>query len=119
MLEVDFSKAKVILSIESNFLATEGSFIKNIREFVANRNVDNAKEFNRFYAIESDFTLTGANADYRIPLNPSQFTTFLASLINEIVTQHSGKLVNTSVPVSKLNAKFSGFNLEDLQGKMA
>ncbi|ROL57776.1 4Fe-4S dicluster domain-containing protein [Bacteroidetes/Chlorobi group bacterium Naka2016] len=113
MLEVDFSKAKVILSIESNFLATEGSFIKNIREFVANRNVDNAKEFNRFYAIESDFTLTGANADYRIPLNPSQFTTFLASLINEIVSKHSGKLVNTSVPVSKLNAKFSGFNLED------
>lgn len=111
-MDIDFTKTKIILSLESNFLANEGSFIKNIREFVSKRNVDDPKNFNRLYAIESDLTLTGVNADYRIPLNPTQFVPFLASLINEILYKNANRLKNNNPSFSNLKEKFSNTTLE-------
>ncbi len=111
--EVDISKVKIILAVESNFLATEGTFIKNIRDFVGNRNVDNPKNFNRLYAIESDLSLTGANADYRLPLNPTQFSNFLGAIINEIIEKNYDKVLNKNFPLSFLKEKFGSFKIEE------
>ncbi len=112
LLDYDLTKAKVIVSIESNFLGNEGNIVRNIREFASKRNVNDIHNFSRFYAVESDFTLTGANADYRIPLHPSQYEYLIASIINEIITKHAEKLSNLSIPMSLLREKFSNFNLE-------
>ncbi len=108
--DYDFSKAKVIVAIESNFLGNEGNFVRNVREFAQNRNVDNPQHFSRFYSFETDLTLTGANADYRIPLPASKHFGLLASVLNEIVTNHSHKLTS-NFPKEQLLQFSRNFNL--------
>ncbi|MCX7907979.1 MAG: Fe-S cluster-containing hydrogenase [Ignavibacteria bacterium] len=109
--DLDFSKAKIIVSLESNFLANEGNFVRNISDFVKNRDVNSPQNFSRFYSFESDLTLTGANADYRIPLHPSQYTYLLGTLINEII--NSNKLLVNNFPLEQLRSKFSIFKLNE------
>lgn len=109
--DYDFSKAKVIVAIESNFLGNEGNFVRNIREFVQNRNVDNPQNFSRLYSFETDMTLTGANADYRIPLPASKHFDLLCSILNEIVTNHSHKLT-TSFPKEQILQFVKKFDIQ-------
>lgn len=106
----DLSRAKVIVSVESNFLATDGNFIENIRNFTKNRNVDKPNDFNQFYAFESDLSLTGANADYRYPTKPNLFLPLLYSLINEILQKKPNLLKENSYSI--LYNKFKDFTLE-------
>ncbi len=112
--DYDLSQASLIVSFDSNFLATEGNFVQNIRSFVSNRNVNKLDNFNKFYAFESDLTLTGANADHRIPIHPNLHIPLLSSIINEILVKHEGKLLNKDLPLSLLKEKFSKFNLDAL-----
>lgn len=109
---VDLSQAKVILSLESNFLATEGDFVTNIRNFTKNRSVDNPKNFSRFYAFETDLSLTGANADFRVPLQPKYFLSLLLAIINEIVTKYLLKLPE-ELAHSKLLSKVNSHTLQE------
>ncbi|MFN3781955.1 MAG: hypothetical protein ACK4SO_07245, partial [Candidatus Kapaibacteriota bacterium] len=112
--DYDLSRANLIVSFDSNFLATEGNFVQNIRSFVSNRNVNKLENFNKFYAFESDLTLTGANADYRVPIHSNLHIPLLSSIINEILVKHENKLLNKDLPIAVLKEKFSKFNLEAL-----
>jgi molybdopterin-containing oxidoreductase family iron-sulfur binding subunit len=69
-----FDKAKVILSLDCDFLGGEDGAHEHIRKFAAGRKAEQG--MNRLYAVESLFTLTGANADHRLRV--------AASLIGEI-----------------------------------
>ena len=60
----DFDKAKVILSLDCDFLGSEDDAHNHIRKFAAGRKVGDG--MSRLYAVESLFTLTGANADHRL-----------------------------------------------------
>jgi molybdopterin-containing oxidoreductase family iron-sulfur binding subunit len=64
-----FDKAKVILSLDCDFLGTEDDAHNHIRQFAEGRKP--GEGMSRLYAVESLFTLTGANADHRlrIPAN--------------------------------------------------
>ena len=59
-----FDKAKVILSLDCDFLGGEDDAHNHIRRFVAGRKL--GAGMSRLYAVESLFTLTGANADHRL-----------------------------------------------------
>jgi MoCo/4Fe-4S cofactor protein with predicted Tat translocation signal len=64
----DFSKAKVIVALDSDFLYTHPHALRYTREFANGRRVishDGAR-MNRFYAAEPTPTVTGSNADHRI-----------------------------------------------------
>ena len=65
---IKLDEAKIILSLESDFLGTEGNTVEQTRLYKQGRDVFNKKEFNRLYAVEGAMTLTGVNADYRIRL---------------------------------------------------
>ena len=54
-----FEKAKVILSLDCDFIGGEDDAHNNIAGFVKGRKVENGG-MNRLYAVESLFTLTGA-----------------------------------------------------------
>jgi MoCo/4Fe-4S cofactor protein with predicted Tat translocation signal len=82
---LEWGKAKVILSLESDFLGTERMTIEQIREFTDGRDIMKSKDFNRLYAVEGTLSLTGANADYRLRLRPDAQLDFVLALINEIV----------------------------------
>ncbi|NJL11573.1 MAG: TAT-variant-translocated molybdopterin oxidoreductase [Microscillaceae bacterium] len=81
----DFGKAKVIVSIGADFLGTWLSPTEFSRQYARNRKVAKQKrEMNRHYQFESVLTLTGANADYRTPIKPSQEALLVASLYKKV-----------------------------------
>ncbi|MCU0342686.1 MAG: TAT-variant-translocated molybdopterin oxidoreductase [Ignavibacterium sp.] len=91
-----WNEAKVILSLESDFLGTEGNKVETARLFAEGRDV-NTKSFNRLYTVDSSLTITGMNADYRLRLRPEAQYEFVMSLMNEL--SNKGALnfsVNTS-----------------------
>lgn len=81
---VDWSGAKIILALESDFLGTEGMTINQIRRFTDGRDVMNTSDFNRLYSVEGSMSLTGANADSRLRLRPDEQLNFVLALLNEI-----------------------------------
>src|SRR5208282_3577049 len=79
-------KAKIILSLDCDFLGTEDDAHNHIRRFVNGRNPDVTGGMSRLYAVESLFTLTGANADHRMRVPAST----ISKVAHEIFTQISG-----------------------------
>jgi len=66
----ELSKARRILSLDSDFLGAEAEAYRNIRGFSKGRkSADEA--MNRLYVVESLMTLTGGNADHRLRVKPS------------------------------------------------
>ncbi len=66
-----FEKAKVIVSLGSDFLGSEDDTHNHIRRYVAGRKPETGS-MSRLYVIESLFTLTGAGADHRLRVAASQ-----------------------------------------------
>lgn len=81
---INWDQAKVVLSLEGDFLGGEGHSIENIRLFAQSRDAFNRKEFNRFYAVEGAVSLTGMNADYRIRLRPDAQFEFVMAILTEV-----------------------------------
>ena len=79
----DLSKAKVIVSLDADFLSTNGpGSVAMIRDFARGRKVENgnASGMNRLYVVEPNATATGSNADHRLRLKASQVADFAAAL---------------------------------------
>ncbi len=85
--------ASVIVSLEADFLGTEGFSIEQSRQFAAGRDIMRSTRFNRLYTVESGFSLTSANADYRLKLHPSAQTAFVYALLNEILLRRKAVAV--------------------------
>ena len=84
-VQVDYSKASVILSLDNDFLSTEAGDVPSTAAFTKNRTVEtSADNLNRLYAVESKFSLTGAKADHRIALRQAEITDFVFALVNEL-----------------------------------
>ncbi len=66
----DFAKAKVIVALDSDFLYLHPAALRHARDFAAGRRVEAAKgaAMSRFYAAEPTPTITGSNADHRLPV---------------------------------------------------
>jgi molybdopterin-containing oxidoreductase family iron-sulfur binding subunit len=69
----DFSKADRILSLDADFLAALPGTLKYARDFAARRRIAGGKkEMSRLYVIETTPTTTGASADHRWSVKPSE-----------------------------------------------
>src|SRR5438445_4479293 len=66
-----FDRADVILALDADFLASGPGSLRYARDFAARRRPEDAERMNRLYAIESMPSPTGARADHRLPLKPS------------------------------------------------
>lgn len=97
---IKLNKAKIILSLESDFLNTDGDVIEQVRQFAETRNLNDLKNFSRLYVVEGNLTLTGTNADYRLKLRPDYQKDFLLSLLNEILRRTNSKV---NLPVELVN----------------
>ncbi len=85
----DFSAARVILSLDSNFLFDHPDSLRYAREFAKNRRVADAgapdeARMNRLYVIEPSPTITGATADHRLPLAAGAVEGFARELLGTI-----------------------------------
>ncbi len=80
-----FDLAKRVLSIDSNFLAAQGATMRYAHDYIRARtpqgdrvDVQNptGDDIVRLYAVECTPTQTGAKADHRLPLRPSEIEAF-------------------------------------------
>jgi molybdopterin-containing oxidoreductase family iron-sulfur binding subunit len=80
-----FDKADVVLSLDSDFLASGPGTLHYTREFAARRNPEpGAVPMNRLYAIESTPTPTGAKADHRLGSSASGVETLAREIAGRI-----------------------------------
>jgi len=76
-----YDKAKVVLSLDHDFLGTAPDSVKSNMDFANARRVENVKdEMNRLYVLESSFSTTGGMADHRLQLNQGQIEGFARQL---------------------------------------
>jgi MoCo/4Fe-4S cofactor protein with predicted Tat translocation signal len=70
-------QARVILSLDGDFLSTGPGRLRYTRDFAAGRRVGGgAGEMNRLYVVESTTTNTGQMADHRLPLRALEIEAF-------------------------------------------
>ena len=68
-----FDKAQVVLSLGSDFLMSGPGSVRYARDFMNKRRVrENKTDTNRLYVIEATISNTGAMADHRLPIKPSE-----------------------------------------------
>jgi molybdopterin-containing oxidoreductase family iron-sulfur binding subunit len=81
----DFSKADVVLTLDADFLSCQPGTVRYQRDFADRRRGSGGPgKMNRLYAVESMLTTTGANADHRLALKPSQVELFARALAAEL-----------------------------------
>src|SRR5688572_23980021 len=80
----DFSKANVIVSIGADFLGSWlSSSIEFTQQYARTREVSESKrDMSRHYQFESVLSITGASADYRTQIKPSQEGAVAIALYN-------------------------------------
>jgi MoCo/4Fe-4S cofactor protein with predicted Tat translocation signal len=77
----DFSKAKRVVAIDSDFIGFESATGYYARGFAKGRKVTKKDDpMNRLYVAESGLTLTGSMADHRLRLASSHMLAFTAAL---------------------------------------
>ncbi|HWZ16180.1 MAG TPA: TAT-variant-translocated molybdopterin oxidoreductase [Mucilaginibacter sp.] len=95
-----FDKADVIVSFGADFLGTWISPAEFIRQYVQNRNNKSleAKKMSRHIQFETGMSVTGTNADVRMPIKPSEEGIALVNLYNAIsgTTLPGSKKLNNS-----------------------
>lgn len=90
-----FDRANVIVSIDCDFLGTWVSPIEYAAQYAKNRKVSTEKpQMSRHIQIESSFSLTGSNADHRVPVKPSEIGASIIGLYNEVAKATGGTTVS-------------------------
>jgi MoCo/4Fe-4S cofactor protein with predicted Tat translocation signal len=89
-----FDKANVIVSFGADFLGTWISPIEFAKQYANGRKISKEKpQMSRHFQFESNLSLTGANADYRTPIKPSQSGLAVLALYNAIAKQSGASTV--------------------------
>ncbi|MDX1956969.1 MAG: 4Fe-4S dicluster domain-containing protein [Leptospiraceae bacterium] len=96
-----FEKAKVVLSIEADFIGTWISPVEFSSAFTNNRNLSkNSSSMNQLIVAESIFSVTGSNADLRVPLkagDSKRFAIAIAKAIGELGGNTYGEFKDISL----------------------
>lgn len=96
----DFSKANAIVSINADFLGTWLAPVPFAKQYIKNRKVDaDNPSMSRHYQFETIYSLTGANADVRVPIKPSEEGALVSALYKAITGQGtaSGAVADSKV----------------------
>lgn len=82
-----WDKAKIVVALDHDFLGLDAPSPFFTRAFTKRRRVESEEDLekmNRLYAVESQFSLTGANADHRLRMKGSDVRQFAADLANAV-----------------------------------
>jgi molybdopterin-containing oxidoreductase family iron-sulfur binding subunit len=107
-----FDKANVIVSLDADFLFGMPGKLRHAREFIKGRNLVNGLvNMNRLYMVEPSPSVTGSNADHRLPLKASDIEGFTRALARQLGVE-SGQ---ASYPAGKDTEQFLRAVVRDLQ----
>ncbi len=108
-----FDRADVVLSLDSDFLGSGPGHVRYARDFASRRKLDDeGADLNRLYVVESGFTLTGTNADHRLPVRSQDIESFTRALARELGL---ATLASDTSRVTDSLAPFFNALVEDLQ----
>ena len=109
-------RAEVILSLDSDFLASGPGHIRYMKAFYKRRKLEQdpqveqlSSEMNRLYVVEPTPSVTGSSADHRLPLRASEIEQFARALAAKLGLGGSGTL-------SPAAQKWLDVVAKDLQG---
>src|SRR5581483_10187934 len=77
-----FDKARVIVALDADFLATWLSPVEFARQYAAGRKVDGAPSFH--VQVESGLSVTGTNADLRVAVAPSELGAVAVAILARV-----------------------------------
>jgi MoCo/4Fe-4S cofactor protein with predicted Tat translocation signal len=104
----DFTRADRILGLDADFLACGPASLRYARQFASRRRVDGEggpDRMNRFYCVESTPTNTGASADHRWPLRPSEIEGFARAIASRLGVSMAGNApAPASIPANVIDA---------------
>jgi molybdopterin-containing oxidoreductase family iron-sulfur binding subunit len=84
---VRYDEARVVLSLDADFL-TRGPFsLREAREFSGTRTPERGP-MSRLYVAESHYGVTGMNADHRFRMKPSEVERFALAVLGELARTH-------------------------------
>lgn len=111
-----FEKSKVIVSFNADFLGTWISPVEFTKGYSAGRKLLNKNdEMSRHYQFETGMTLTGSNADVRLPIKPSEEKTIITALYYALM-QAKG-FATIAAPGSPVDLKDLVADLLENEGK--
>lgn len=80
-----FDRAKIIVSLDMDFLLDAAAGVRYARDFAAMREVgDTQRTMSRLYVVEPTPSVTGAMADHRLPLESSRIERFACQLAKRL-----------------------------------
>ncbi|MBL7956826.1 MAG: TAT-variant-translocated molybdopterin oxidoreductase [Flavobacteriales bacterium] len=87
----DFTKADVVVSVDADFLSSWGSTTEYAWQYASRRNPDGA--MNKHFQVEARMSMSGANADHRVPVKVSEIPLAVIALHDAIAKQSGGMTV--------------------------
>ena len=115
----DFTKAKVVLSLDENFLLAWGPNLANAHGWAASREpgshpwAGSSKDMSRLYVVEPAITVTGSVADHRLRLRGSQIEGFARAVAKQLGGALGG--VSGELQLTPDQAKYVSAVVEDLK----
>ena len=95
----DFTRAKTVVSLDSDFLCQGPGSVRYARQFMDGRKVrGERKEMNRLFVIESTCTGTGTAADHRLANGPADAGRFAVGLAQKIGVPDIDSIVESQGP---------------------
>jgi molybdopterin-containing oxidoreductase family iron-sulfur binding subunit len=80
-----FDRAKIIVSLDADFLYTHPNSVRYAGDFASRRRAPQPDvQMNRLYVLESSPSVTGSNADHRLPLVAGDIEAFTRTLAQRI-----------------------------------
>ncbi|WP_101259725.1 Fe-S-cluster-containing hydrogenase [Labilibaculum filiforme] len=111
-----FDYADLIVSFDADFLGNWLMPVEHIRQYTKKRKLsDGNTSMSRHIQFESRMSLTGSNADYRIPVKPSEQAMLVAQLYNEILKLKG--IESYSISVASDDIRELAKNLWENRGK--
>jgi molybdopterin-containing oxidoreductase family iron-sulfur binding subunit len=94
LADYDFSKAKAIVSVDADFLGDwqGGGYAKGYALSKTPHRDHGKAEMSQHFQFESNMSLTGANADHRIPCTPADQKNILAYIHDRLIGGSAGQL---------------------------
>ena len=113
---VDLSGARVIVSLDADFLASLPGTLRHQRAFASGRD-PKAGEMNRLYQVETRLSVTGASADHRLPVRGSEVQRVAAAILGSVAKVRGGessRFASLAVPLSPEQRRFVDGLAKDL-----
>ncbi|MCM3902485.1 MAG: 4Fe-4S dicluster domain-containing protein, partial [Pyrinomonadaceae bacterium] len=105
-----FDQAERILSLDADFLSGAPGTLRYAREFAAHRRVTKGKhEMSRLYVVETTPTTTGASADHRWTVRPSELEGIASQLAARLGAQEPSTTTSSPSQTAPMDHHGSGW----------